>query len=80
MQLLRSPLEIYRDEYRNLLTSHRCQVVAVPDPRFSSDERTRVFRSEGNADEVLNSLWEFDGRPFGIDICMEEILKLQQPK
>lgn len=55
-----------------------CQVVAVPDPRFSDTEREKVFENEGQADVVLNSLWEFDGRPFGMDFDMNEILKLQQ--
>jgi beta-phosphoglucomutase-like phosphatase (HAD superfamily) len=57
-----------------------CQVVAVPDPRFSNDERERLFRNEGRADVVLTSLWEFDGRPFGMDFDMKEVLKLQQQK
>jgi len=57
-----------------------CQVVAVPDPRFSDSERAEVFLNDGRADVVLTSLWEFDGRPFGIDFDMKEILKLQQQK
>jgi beta-phosphoglucomutase-like phosphatase (HAD superfamily) len=57
-----------------------CQVVAVPDPRFSDTERTRVFVNEGRSDVVLTSLWEFDGRPFGIDFDMKEVMKLQQQK
>lgn len=55
-----------------------CQVVAVPDARFSDDERARVFLDKGRADIVLTSLWEFDGRPFGMDFDMKEVLKLQQ--
>jgi len=55
-----------------------CQVVAVPDPRFSDAERERVFQIEGKADVVLTSLWEFDGRPFGMDFDMKDILKQQQ--
>ena len=55
-----------------------CQVVAVPDPRFSDSEREKVFENEGKADVVLTSLWEFDGRQFGMDFDMSEILKLQQ--
>ena len=55
-----------------------CQVVAVPDPRFSDEERERVFRNDGRADVVLTSLWEFDGRPFGMDFDMKEVSKLLQ--
>merc|ERR1712086_1102154 len=55
-----------------------CQVVAIPDTRFSDDERTRVFWKEGRADVVLTNLWEFDGRPFGIDFDMKEVFYAQQ--
>lgn len=50
-----------------------CQVVVVPDARFTDEERTKLFVDEGGADVVLTSLWEFDGRPFGMDFDMKEI-------
>jgi HAD superfamily hydrolase (TIGR01509 family) len=46
-----------------------CKVVAIPDPRYTKEERQK-FIDEGGADVVLNSLWEFDGRPFGITVNM----------
>jgi HAD superfamily hydrolase (TIGR01509 family) len=46
-----------------------CKVVAIPDPRYSKEER-ETFADVGGADFVLNSLWEFDGRPFGINVNM----------
>jgi len=55
-----------------------CQVVAVPDLRFNDVEQEMVFRNDGKADIVLTSLWEFDGRPFGMDFDMKEILERQQ--
>mmetsp|Transcript_24671 Transcript_24671/g.40363 ORF Transcript_24671/g.40363 Transcript_24671/m.40363 type:complete len:109 (+) Transcript_24671:2-328(+) len=48
-----------------------CRVVAIPDPRYSKEERRKFL--EGGADVVLNSLWEFDGKPFGIDVNMGAI-------
>jgi len=57
-----------------------CQVVAVPDSRFSNTERENVFRDEGKADIVLTSLWEFDGRPFGMDFDMTILKQQQQPQ
>ena len=51
-----------------------CQVVAIPDPRYTPEERA-VFVTEGGADMVLNSLWEFDGRPFGIKVDMASLQK-----
>jgi len=50
-----------------------CCVVAVPDPRYTEEEQDSLF---GGADVVLNSLWEFDGRPYGIELNMKE----KQPK
>jgi beta-phosphoglucomutase-like phosphatase (HAD superfamily) len=44
-----------------------CTVVAIPDPRFSADER-KVFMEE--ADMVLDSLWQFDGSKFGLGVDM----------
>ena len=41
-----------------------CRVVAVPDVRFTAEERW-VF--DDLADVVLSSLWEFDGRLFGLE-------------
>lgn len=57
-----------------------CQVVAVPDSRFSDDERQSLFLKEGEADIVLTNLWEFDGRPFGLDFDMKEVSNLQAQK
>jgi beta-phosphoglucomutase-like phosphatase (HAD superfamily) len=42
-----------------------CVVVAVPDPRMDKS----VFK--GDADVVLDDMWHFDGRPWGIDIDMK---------
>jgi HAD superfamily hydrolase (TIGR01509 family) len=42
-----------------------CFVVAIPDHRFTKEEK-EVFATE--ADMVIENLWQFDGRPFGIDI------------
>eukprot|EP00534_Pseudo-nitzschia_fraudulenta_P007720 CAMPEP_0201148880 /NCGR_PEP_ID=MMETSP0851-20130426/10277_1 /ASSEMBLY_ACC=CAM_ASM_000631 /TAXON_ID=183588 /ORGANISM="Pseudo-nitzschia fraudulenta, Strain WWA7" /LENGTH=314 /DNA_ID=CAMNT_0047425155 /DNA_START=72 /DNA_END=1016 /DNA_ORIENTATION=- len=53
-----------------------CTVVVVPDARFSEEEKEQQFRIDGGADVVLNSLWEFDGRPFGMDLNMNEQLLL----
>jgi len=53
-----------------------CYVVAVPDDRFSDEERASLFQNEGGADVVLKSLWDFDGRVFGIDFNMKDILQL----
>ena len=47
-----------------------CQVVAIPDSRFSSDE-LQTYRDEGS-DLVLRTLWDFDGREFGINVNMVE--------
>ena len=44
-----------------------CHVVAVPDPRFDADEKA-AFAAE--ADVVLEDLWHFSGKQFGIDIDM----------
>lgn len=49
-----------------------CRVVAIPDPRYTPDERA-IFMTEGGADVVLNSLWDFDGRPFGLDVVMSDL-------
>ena len=47
-----------------------CQVVAVPDPRFSSQEK-QTFADA--ADEVLDSLWDFKGTRWGIDVDMTKL-------
>jgi len=47
-----------------------CRVVAIPDTRFEDDE-LGVFRKE--ADAVLKDLWEFDGKPFGLDVNMRKV-------
>lgn len=57
-----------------------CQVVAVPDPRYSKEERTQLFLNEGGADVVLTSLWEFDGRQFGMDFDMNEINQSEEQR
>ncbi|KAG7372445.1 HAD family hydrolase [Nitzschia inconspicua] len=49
-----------------------CRVVAIPDPRYTETERA-VFETEGCADVILNSLWEFDGRPFGLDVNLSSL-------
>jgi beta-phosphoglucomutase-like phosphatase (HAD superfamily) len=49
-----------------------CLVVAIPDPRFSLEERA-AFESE--ADVVVPNLWAFDGRTFGIDVDMKTLRK-----
>mmetsp|Transcript_15910 Transcript_15910/g.44010 ORF Transcript_15910/g.44010 Transcript_15910/m.44010 type:complete len:374 (-) Transcript_15910:678-1799(-) len=48
-----------------------CKVVAIPDARFSDEERAQF--SESGADVVLRSLWEFDGHQFGMDFDMNEL-------
>ena len=45
-----------------------CWVVAIPDHRFTNEEK-EAFAVE--ADVVLESLWQFDGSPFGIDIKLQ---------
>ena len=55
-----------------------CQVVAVPDPRFLNEERARVFKKEGGADMILNNLCEFNGRRYGMDFDMKEVVNAQQ--
>ena len=46
-----------------------CKVVAIPDKRFSKEER-EAFIAE--ADYVVGDLWQFDGRRFGLDITLEK--------
>jgi beta-phosphoglucomutase-like phosphatase (HAD superfamily) len=46
-----------------------CFVVAIPDPRFSDDEKA-VFVQE--ADVVVPDLWHFKGSQFGIDVDMSK--------
>jgi HAD superfamily hydrolase (TIGR01509 family) len=45
-----------------------CQVVVVPDARYTAEEKV-VFASV--ADIVLDSLLDFDGAMFGLDVKME---------
>jgi pseudouridine-5'-monophosphatase len=47
-----------------------CTVVAIPDPRFSAEERA-VFDAE--ADVVVDNLWAFDGRKWGINVDMSTL-------
>lgn len=46
-----------------------CFVVAIPDSRFTEDEKS-IFREE--ADVVLDDLTKFDGSIFGIPIDLKE--------
>jgi HAD superfamily hydrolase (TIGR01509 family) len=46
-----------------------CKVVAIPDKRFSKEEK-EAFIAE--ADYVVDDLWQFDGRRFGLDITLEK--------
>ena len=46
-----------------------CWVVAIPDHRFTTEEK-EAFVAE--ADVVLENLWQFDGTPFGIDIKLQQ--------
>ena len=41
-----------------------CQVVAIPDERFTEKEKASFHDL---SDAVLDSLWDFDGSKFGID-------------
>ena len=54
-----------------------CKVVAIPDHRFSSRER-ELFIKE--ADVVLDSLWQFDGKMFGLCVNMKTIQNDISPK
>lgn len=45
-----------------------CFVVAIPDKRFADEEKA-IFAAE--ADLVIEDLWHFDGRQFGIDISLK---------
>jgi beta-phosphoglucomutase-like phosphatase (HAD superfamily) len=47
-----------------------CRVVAVPDSRFSPEEKAAFVKE---ADVVLDSLWSFNGDEFGLDIDMQTI-------
>jgi len=47
-----------------------CYVVAVPDPRFTAEEKS-VFVAE--ADVVLDSLWDFSGKEWAIDVDMPSV-------
>ena len=47
-----------------------CRVVAVPDSRFSAEEKAAFVKE---ADVVLDSLWSFNGEEFGLDIDMPTI-------
>lgn len=42
-----------------------CFVVAIPDKRFTQEEK-EAFIAE--ADAVVEDLWQFDGRQFGLDV------------
>jgi len=45
-----------------------CAVVAIPDPRFTEEEKRGLFGA--HADVVVDSLCEFDGGPFGLPVDM----------
>ena len=51
-----------------------CQVVAIPDSRFSKEEKDK-FRNE--ADQVVDNLWQFNGNPFGLSVDMTKIPETQ---
>jgi pseudouridine-5'-monophosphatase len=44
-----------------------CSVVAIPDPRFTAEERA-AFETE--ADVVVENLWAFNGKRWGINVDM----------
>ena len=48
-----------------------CYVVAIPDPRFSEEEKV-IFAKE--ADVVLDNLWHFDGSEFDMKVDMTKLL------
>jgi beta-phosphoglucomutase-like phosphatase (HAD superfamily) len=48
-----------------------CTVVAIPDPRFTEDELATFVRA--GADVIIPSLWNFDGRPFNVDVNMNDL-------
>ena len=48
-----------------------CFVVAIPDKRFSQEEKD-VFVAE--ADVVIEDLWQFDGKRFGLNMDMRKML------
>jgi len=47
-----------------------CAVVAIPDPRFTEEEK-EIFRQE--ADLVVDSLCDFDGSQFGLTVDMRKL-------
>jgi beta-phosphoglucomutase-like phosphatase (HAD superfamily) len=47
-----------------------CYVVAIPDPRFSDDEKASFVKE---ADMVVEHLWQFDGSQFGIEVDMRNL-------
>jgi beta-phosphoglucomutase-like phosphatase (HAD superfamily) len=47
-----------------------CRVVAIPDSRFSAEEKVKF---ENEADVVLDDLWSFDGAVFGIAVDMKKL-------
>jgi beta-phosphoglucomutase-like phosphatase (HAD superfamily) len=52
-----------------------CQVVAIPDPRWQGADKQPFL---DQADVVLDSLWDFDGRVFGLDSVVMKKQKQQQ--
>jgi pseudouridine-5'-monophosphatase len=44
-----------------------CSVVAIPDPRFTAEERAAF---EAEADVVVDNLWAFNGKRWGINVDM----------
>lgn len=51
-----------------------CRVVAIPDCRFSAEEKIQF---EKEADVVLEDLWSFDGTAFGIAVAMQKLSLLK---
>jgi beta-phosphoglucomutase-like phosphatase (HAD superfamily) len=51
-----------------------CRVVAIPDSRFSAEEKAK-FENEANV--VLEDLWSFDGAAFGISVDMKKLSLLR---
>ena len=44
-----------------------CHVVAIPDSRFSKEEKDKFLQE---ADQVVESLWKFDGKSLGLAVDM----------
>jgi beta-phosphoglucomutase-like phosphatase (HAD superfamily) len=49
-----------------------CRVVAIPDARFSKEEKA-MFVHEATV--VVTDLWHFDGTTFGLDVNMTKLAR-----